>query len=243
MDIKNKLIEAIEKSTDERMIEHIYTNVLENTDVLHQKYYEWLENRTEKEKDLEKFVRPLEYLFADMCFRQVSITGNYMLRNGKYLTFRQSLELDEQYFRLAVDSIEKHEEKAAYIDVISRKIVVDKRHINDKPAILHEMLHAHEFILEKRKPLLKEIVLLELYKDLKPKLSQKNIDIDTWIFNHANIPHNEDLAGVGGEHDLLFFLKSIDLDLKCGFELLTVFGYDYIGNFALIKQLFNAGYL
>jgi len=51
------------------------------------------------------------------------------------------------------------------------------------------------------------------------------------LFNHANIPHNEDLADVGGEHDLLFFLKSIDLDIRCGFELLTVFGYNYTRDF------------
>ena len=62
-------------------------------------------------------------------------------------------------------------------------------------------------------------------------LIQINIDIDTWIFNHANIPHNDELAVAGGEHDLLFFLKSIDLDIRCGFELLTVFGYDYARNF------------
>ena len=232
MDIKTKLIEAIEKSTDEKTLEHIYTNILGNTDILYQKYHEWFENKTEKEQDLELFVLLHEELFADMCFDKGSITGDYMLRGEKHLTFETGLAIDEQYFRFIVEHVVKYD---AYTDVNSRKIVVDEKQIENKSAILHEMLHAHEFILEKRKPLLKEIVLLELYKDLKPKLSQKNIDIDTWIFNHANIPHNEDLAGVGGEHDLLFFLKSIDLDLKCGFELLTVFGYDYIRNFALIK--------
>ena len=126
-----------------------------------------------------------------MCFDKGSITGDYILRTGKHLTFEPRLSIDEQYFRSIVEDNAKYE---AYIDVNTRKIIVDKKHIKNKPANLHEMLHAHEFILEKRKPLLKEIVLLELYKDLKPKLSQKNIDIDTWIFAHANIPHNEDLA-------------------------------------------------
>ena len=237
MDIKNKLIEAIEKSTDERMLEYIYSHVLENTDILNQKYYEWIKNQTEKEKALKKFVGSLEYLFEDMCFRQGSITGDYMLHNGRHLSFVPPLKFDKQYFCLAVDNIEGHGEKPAYTDVISRKIVVDKRHINDKSTILHEMIHAHEFILERRKPLLKEIVLLELYKDLKPKLSQKNLDIDTWIFNHANVPHNEDLADEGGEHDLLFFLKSIDLDLKCGFEFFTVFGYNYYNIFKEMNLL------
>lgn len=228
MDIKNKLIKTIENSIDEKMLEHIYTNILGNTDILFQKYHEWFENKTEKEEDLELFISLQEDLFSDMIFEKGSITGDFMLRNEKHLIFETGLSIDEQYFRFIVEDIEKYD---AYTDVNSRKIVVDKKHIKNKPTILHEMLHAHEFILEKRKPLLKEILLLELYKDLKPKLNQKNIDIDTLIFNHANIPHNEDLADAGGEHDLLFFLKSIDLDIRCGFELLTVFGYDYTRNF------------
>lgn len=51
------------------------------------------------------------------------------------------------------------------------------------------------------------------------------------------IAYNEDLANAGGEHDLLFFLKSIDLDIRCGFELLTVFGYNYIKIFKKLGLL------
>ena len=202
MDIKNKLIKAIEKSTDKKILEHIYTNLFGNTDILFQKYHEWFENKTDKEQDLELFILLQEDLFSDMCFAKGSITEDYMLRNGKHITFETGLSINEQYFRFIVEDVVKY---AAYTDVNSRKIVVSKKHIKNKPTIFHEMLHAHEFILEKQKPLLKEIVLLELYKDLKPKLNQKNIDIDTLIFNHANIPHNEDLSDAGGEHDLLFF--------------------------------------
>lgn len=118
-----------------------------------------------------------------MCFDKGSITGDYMLRNEKHLTFETELSIDEQCFRIIVEDVEKY---YAYTDINSRKIVVDKKYVKDIPTILHEMLHVHEFILENRKPILKEIVLIELYKDLKPKLNQKNIDIDTWIFNHAN---------------------------------------------------------
>jgi len=170
MDIKNKLIKTIEKSTNEKMLKHIYTNILGNTDILFQEYHEWFENKTEKEEDLELFILLQEDLFSDMLFEKGSITGDYMLRDGKHLIFETGLSIDEQYFRFIVEDIEKYD---AFTDVNSRKIVVDKKHIKNKPTILHEMIHAHEFILEKRKPLLKEIVLLELYKDLKPKLNQK----------------------------------------------------------------------
>ena len=220
MDIKNKLIEAIEKSTDEKTLEHIYTNVLENTDVLHQKYYEWLENRTEKEKDLELFVLLHENLFDDMCFDRGSITGEYMIRDNEYKQFENDLSLDAEYFKFIVDNIQEFDGTTYRND---RKIIIKDKCCTNEPIILHEMIHAHEFIINLRNPILKDIVLLELYKNLKLKIPR----LDDWIFNHANIPHNLDLASKYGEHDLLFFLKSLDLDLKCGFDLFTVFGYDY----------------
>lgn len=220
MDIKNKLIEAIEKSTDEKTLEHIYTNVLENTDVLHQKYYEWLENRTEKEKDLELFVLLHENLFDDMCFDRGSITGDYMIRDNEYKQFENDLSLDAEYFKFIVDNIQEFDGTTYRND---RKIIIKDQCCTNEPIILHEMIHAHEFIINLHNPILKDIVLLELYKNLKLKIPR----LDDWIFNHANIPHNFDLASKYGEHDLLFFLKSLDLDLKCGFDLFTVFGYDY----------------
>lgn len=49
MNIKNKLIKTIEKSTNEKILQHIYTNILGNTDILFQEYDEWFENKTEQE--------------------------------------------------------------------------------------------------------------------------------------------------------------------------------------------------
>ena len=220
MDIKTKLIEAIEKSTDEKTLEHIYTNVLGNTDILYQKYHEWFDNKTEREQDLELFVLLHENLFDDMCFDKGSITGDYMIRDNKYKQFENDLSLDAEYFRIVVDNIQKFDGTTHRHD---RKIIIKDKFRTNEPIILHEMIHAHEFIINLHNPVLKDIILLELYKNLKLKIPR----LDDWIFNHANIPHNLDLASKYGEHDLLFFLKSLDLDLKCGFDLFTVFGYDY----------------
>lgn len=93
MDIKNKLIKTIENSIDEKMLEHIYTNILGNTDILFQKYHEWFENKTEKEEDLELFISLQEDLFSDMIFEKGSITGDFMLRNGKHLIFETGLSI------------------------------------------------------------------------------------------------------------------------------------------------------
>lgn len=235
MNYKQQIIDTISKIDDEQILATIYNNKLSdyhNDDCIIQLYSKWLHNQTNEEMDLMIAISLLEKLFDDMCFYDKSITSDYMLRDEKHKAFKKDLSIDEQHFRIIVKEMEEY---VAYTDISDRKIVVSKDQTNNKCAILHEMIHAHEHILEKQKPILKEIVLLELYKDLKPKLAKINIDLDKWILNHANIPHNIDLADTGGEHDILFFLKSIDLDLKCGYEPLTIFGYDYKRNFSLIE--------
>lgn len=227
MNVKEKLIDTINQTEDANALENIYTNILGNTDILEQKYNEWFSNHTTEETDLEIFILMQEDLFSDMSFIENSITYDYMLRNKKHKRFIPGLTLDEQYFRLYIDNRVEIAETHAH----NRKILVNPKYVTNKDVILHEMIHAHEFILEQTNPLLKEILLLELYKDLKPKLAVDNINLDDLIFNHANIPHNTELLNEGGTHDLLFFLKSIDLDLKCHNELFTIFGYDYTRTF------------
>lgn len=229
MDIKNKLIEAIEKSTDEKMLEHIYTNILGHTDILYRKYNEWFKNKTEKEEDLEMFVLLHEDLFADMCFGKGSITGDYMICNNTYKQFVNDLSLDAEHFRFIVDNqgfdgtTHKHD----------RKVVIKDNFRTNETVILHEMIHAHECVLEQHNAILKEILLIELYRDLKYKIPE----LDNYIYNNANIPHNLELSNEFGEHDLLFFLKSLDLDLKCGYELGTILGYDYKEYLSKIKNM------
>lgn len=70
---------------------------------------------------------------------------------------------------------------------------------------------------------MKETLILELYKNLFPKLK----NLDDIIYNHANISHNSDLREMGGYHGLLFMLKSLDLDLRLNNDLFTIFGYNY----------------
>ena len=47
------------------------------------------------------------------------------------------------------------------------------------------------------------------------------------IKNMLTASHNSNLANETGLHDLLFFLKSLDLDLQCGFKMFTTFDYNY----------------
>lgn len=192
---------------------------------LKKRYNEWLMNQTEEEAELYTRVLVLEQYFSDMCFEKETATGIYMMRNGEKYNFIEGLSVEEQYFCVKLADTQK--DMPAYIDVNKREIVINPSYRNDTAVILHEMIHAHEISLEKYNPLLREIILIELYKNLKCKLRDLGISIDDLIYFHANVLHNKDLENEGGYHGLLYFLKSIDLDLKCGFELFTVFGYDY----------------
>lgn len=223
MNYKELITETINKIDDKQTLALIYNDRLfefHNNRILAHLYVEHEFRQTQEEQNLFEYILSLEPLFADMCFAPNSITSHYMHYNNIYSRSKNDLSIQEQLFRVIIYN---QKEYKAYTDISDRKIVIGPEYVSSKPTILHEMIHVHEYILEKTNPLLKEILLLELYKQLNNKFSE----LDNWINKHANIHHNSNLANETGLHDLLFFLKSIDLDLQCGFNIFTTFDYNY----------------
>lgn len=221
MDIKEKLISSIKQVTDDKILYQIYTDVLENHDILQRRYSDWFENQSEEIFNLHMKVLEYEEYFYDMCLSKRSYMRKYI--ESPYVSFREdseSLSLDGFYFRICSANLK---ECGGTTEIHNRKITIDKQYIHSKPVILHEMLHAHEYIISQVSSILRDLLTLELYKELKRKIEK----LDEIIFNHGNIPYNLEMSKSGGNHDVLFPLKSIDLDLKCNFELFTVFGYNY----------------
>lgn len=70
-------------------------------------------------------------------------------------------------------------------------------------------------------PFIRDVLLLGLYNDLKGRIT----DLDSHILAHANIHSGTSITVEGGNHDVLFHLKSLDLDLRRGYPLGTVCGY------------------
>ena len=93
----------------------------------------------------------------------------------------------------------------------------------DNNVLLHEMIHAFEYLMEKLTGYsqLHDVVLLCLYNDLKLKIP----DLDDLITKHAHLLYGVDITEHGGRHDVLFLLKSYDLDLRLNLPLGTVCGY------------------
>ena len=76
------------------------------------------------------------------------------------------------------------------------------------------MIHAYEHLLKKNFLFLAEILLINLYEKLKPKIKLLN----------ENITSNNMHVYEGG-HGVLFLLKSLDLDLELKKPYGTIFAY------------------
>ncbi len=171
-----------------------------------------------------------ENLFDDMCIAKSSIMGKYLdTPQGSLKEDTYHFSIDAHYYKFIVTETTENGET----DIFERTIKINPQFVDDKNIILHEMIHAHEHILSLVNPLLKETLIIELYKHLFPKFK----DLDCIIYNHANISHNSDLAELGGYHGLLFMLKSLDLDFRCGNEPFTIFGYDYNRTFTELNLI------
>ena len=200
-----------------------------NQDRLRGRLFEWGQTATEDEKEVAEKVYEYESTyFDDMRFEPDSITGDFF-----------ALEIQDdsgKWQKVYEDTPSFISLSASYIFKISRIrgamgrcypkkhiICIHPKYKTDKTIILHEMIHAYEFILLET-PLgrtLRDILYIRLYNSLKPKIK----DIDKLIMAHAHILEQKDISERGGYHGILFYLKSLDLDLRLDLKPGTVCGY------------------
>ena len=67
--------------------------------------------------------------------------------------------------------------------------------------------------------------------ECRRKACDKIPELDNIITGHAHLLNESVLYKQGGLHDILFLLKSFDLDIRMGYPLGTVFGYGRIDIF------------
>lgn len=232
MDLKKEILANIEHITNENELKNIYIATSDSITIQRNKYNEWLNNQTEDIINLHIKVTMLEDYFDDMILDKKSIMGKYLKTPFKhYINDTESLSLDAHFYRLYIyDNIEKYD---AILNKSSRSIIINRSCVNNQNIILHEMLHAHEQIINSINPIIRDTLIIELYNKLKKFITS----IDEIIYNHANIYHNMQLTEIGGEHSLLFLLKSLELDLRCNNELFTIFGYDYNRHFKMLNLI------
>lgn len=204
----------------------------------------WYES-SEKERALWDKVAAMMYdYYEDMLFRRDSITepfsrvqtlaakgdiysNEYM--DGEWEDEVLSLPDTLEYFsaenvRVSIDNMSQAK---GMFHIRSEdgvpEIVIGDNYVNDDTVIAHELIHLHETILEEYLPYACDIVFWALYQDLKTKIK----NLDEIISRHLSLLNIRDINREGGKHDLLFFVKSLDLDLRLGKELGTVFDYGH----------------
>lgn len=188
-------------------------------DELHTLYQEWFFNRSPEESKL--YLNILEYenlFFEDMTFQEGSLCWgicSFLVEEFDQLY----LELSASMYRCYI--VDDNKSYIGECNGIEHTISITQSHIFDKAVILHEMIHAYEFILKQKYPILYEYLILAMYKKLLPIIS----NLDKRLSEHGEMYGQYCVTSSGGYHGLLFYLKSLDLDIRCSFDLGTVCGY------------------
>ena len=140
------------------------------------------------------------------------------------------LKLDDLPFEASLLScqfrISKIRGSMGRYDPRKHTIFIRPEYITDKTVILHEMIHAYEGILLQEHDALRQILrdnlTFSLYNCLRPKIN----DLNEKILHHSHIVAQEQITKIGGLHSILFYLKSLDLDLRLDLKLGEIYGYD-----------------
>ena len=110
------------------------------------------------------------------------------------------------------------------------------RTLSAEDAELLEMVFAHEYLFAdmclEANSVVHDFVAYQIETDDGKFMEASDdhylsLDSQKWRFyvRNLNSTNASGITNAGGSHDVLFFLKSLDLDLKLGFKLGTVCGY------------------
>ena len=183
-------------------------------------FFEWYNyEATDEDKELAQKVDEFLPLFDDMLFKGQLTHSLVSFDDGQDLIPE---ELDYYGIELYKFKVEPQEDCEGMYDHESKTIYIDPNSFNDS-TILHEMIHMVEMYIDDLPKFFHEILCLSFYKDISKKIP----DIDDMLIGHAHIYKQFNLASSGGIHDILFYLKSLQLDLEMGYPLNTIMSYGY----------------
>ena len=177
----------------------------------------WLEyyaNTSSEEKELIEKVMSFGKWFNDMKFSD----DNDDLLNG--IVPEELENFDYCWFSYRVDPLEKCE---GYYNHKKQVLVIsdELKGISRDSVILHEMIHLHEDVINELPLYYHDILYWKLYSKLKEEVH----NLDELIKDSTFLYENQVMYDEGGLHDIVFFLKSLELDVINGYTLGTVFGY------------------
>ncbi|MDE7177055.1 MAG: hypothetical protein K2O59_04505 [Lachnospiraceae bacterium] len=190
------------------------------------------------ERKLHDKLYEFEDYFRDMCFEQGTATYELIKCQSKY----NDLWIDDEaprpneleyfsytFFKTSVEQLSNCE---GYYNHEKQILCICPELVDNDATILHEMIHLHESVVNELPLYFHDMLYWALYQDLRAKID----GLDDAINQHAHILNESTLYTSGGLHDILFLLKSFDLDIRSGFALGTVFGYGRIDEFKYLEK-------
>ncbi|WP_329886773.1 hypothetical protein [Pseudoramibacter faecis] len=131
------------------------------------------------------------------------------------------------FFKTKIESLDGRE---GYYDHQNQIICLSPEVAEDDATLLHEMIHLHESVINELPLYFHDMLYWALYHDLREKITE----LDQAITQHAHILNESTIYNNGGLHDILFLLKSFDLDIRKGYPLGTVFAYGGVDDFKFL---------
>ena len=199
-------------------------------------FFEWY-NTTANDEEKRLVDSVFEYseeYFADFRFENGSAVSDFV-EMCEYDDDGQSFDSSDPfsphpdllYFDQTV--LKSLEYKVKYIDdetagmysYLTHTLTISPEYLEKKDVLLHELIHIYEGVLDKLPKYYHDVLLYSLLKKLRNNIP----DLDDRIILHTHLYYGAEITNSGGDHDILFFLKSLDLDLACGYPLGTVCGY------------------
>ncbi len=199
--------------------------------------FEWYQRKaSEDEKKLADHV--LEYsdeYFTDFRFEPETVVDGFTNaesssdgeKTWEKDLIRPNYPFLEYFDQLVLGSLQykvepfEDENCVGMFNTLDFSLTISPNYLDDKSVILHELIHIYEYVINLIPKFYHDILLVRLYNDLKNKVD----DLDKRIQDHTHVYMGEEITADGGDHDILFYLKSLDLDLRCGYKLGTVCGY------------------
>ena len=166
--------------------------------------------------------------FDDMSFEEYSIVGKYgkLVDGGIHPALEKLQNIDWESYTFCVGEFENPEFLASF-DPRTKTLTVSEKYLTEDYVLLHELIHIHEHILDTLPAYYRDILTLSLYNDLSPKLKKRGNDLDAMLASFCLIVNEGMMDSAGGTHSPLFFLKSLDLDLRKGYPLGRVLSYGW----------------
>ena len=203
-----------------------------------QEFFEWYNSEaTPEEKIVVSKIGMFEELFSDMIFQSGTKTGEFLRcytkqadsEDDNWIECEIEIPEDMEYFSPTHYKIKVESLPNAYgqFNSLTKEMIIAPEWIHSDNVILHEMIHMYEDMIESQMPFFRDILFLVLYKSLEQRIPK----LDDFITDHGQVLNQYAFNRTGGVHDILFLLKSFDLDIKQGYKLGTVFGYGMEGTF------------